>query len=116
MDGWDDDENDDDIKASLDQLQRMLAAMNKTADQKRKEAKEDQQLMRRANTTSNLMNEKQLISLEKQKGKLPPYFENISKDVMINRKMKILIDKSTYYFIVQIFLQLARLAAILQMT
>ena len=37
---------------------------------------------------------------EEKKEKVPPYFENISKDVMINRKMKILLQKSTFLIII----------------
>lgn len=43
---------------------------------------------------SNVLTDHQLKKLEKNVGSLPPYLENISKDVMINRKMKILLEKS----------------------
>ena len=44
------------------------------------------------------MTEEEIKKLEKEK-KLPPYFENISRDFMLNRKLKILLQKSIFQFI-----------------
>ena len=54
--------------------------------------------MKKNNHQDDILDEEELKAQEK-KGKLPPYFENISKDIMINRKLKIMLKKSTFIFI-----------------
>ena len=60
----------------------------------RKAAQKDQEEMKKNNHDDDILDEEELKAVEK-KGKLPPYFENISKDIMINRKLKIMLKKST---------------------
>lgn len=50
--------------------------------------------MKKANQDETIFSKKGLKELEKTQ-KLPPYFENLSKDIMINRKMKLILQKST---------------------
>ena len=38
-----------------------------------------------------------VAEMKKKGEKPPPYFENISKDLMIDRKIKILVDKPKFY-------------------
>ena len=43
-----------------------------------------------------ILNENQFEDLRVTKKQLPPYFENLSRDIMLNRKLKILLQKSKY--------------------
>ena len=45
----------------------------------------------------NLFLKSDLVEMEAKGQKLPPYFENISKDITIHRKLKILIDKGSHF-------------------
>eukprot|EP00919_Chromeraceae_sp_WS-2016_P042847 GHVR01102420.1.p1 GENE.GHVR01102420.1~~GHVR01102420.1.p1 ORF type:complete len:103 (+),score=20.92 GHVR01102420.1:87-395(+) len=67
----------------------------KTRKEKEEQGKKDQEQMNHSmgQALGNLMRERDLNKMEKQGKKLPPYFENISKDIMIHRKLKILIKK-----------------------
>lgn len=44
-----------------------------------------------------ILNQNQFEDLRVTKKQLPPYFENISRDIMLNRKLKILLQKSKLY-------------------
>lgn len=50
--------------------------------------------MKKKNQDDTILSKNDLKKLEEKNKTLPPYFENISKDVMINRKMKLVIEKS----------------------
>ena len=82
----------------MSEFQRIMKEKNKTAEEKKKQSEEDQRKMTQNKKGSNIMTDHQLKQLEKNTGGLPPYLENISKDVMINRKMKILLEKSNSIF------------------
>lgn len=64
----------------------------------KKKAANDQEEMKKANEDETIFSKKGLKELEKTQ-KLPPYFENLSKDIMINRKMKLILQKSNLILI-----------------
>jgi hypothetical protein len=45
-----------------------------------------------------MLDDNELEELRQTQKKLPPYLENISRDIMLNRKLKILLQKSIFLF------------------
>ena len=91
-DDWDDDQKKDNLDANIHYFDKLIADLQKSKEEKKKETEDQLVLYKRQD---GILNNHALKFLEKQKEekkeKMPPYLENISKDVMINRKMKILL-------------------------
>lgn len=95
--GENDEEDDEEIAANLNQMNKEMDNFLKTKDEKRQEAKEELiEYEKEAEVLhkdeEKILTEEDLAKMEKDK-KLPPYFENISRDFMLNRKLKILLQK-----------------------
>ena len=91
----------------------------KTKEEKKAEAEKEQEEIKKVREKMHQGEEEVLDNgefeeLRATKVKLPPYFENVSRDIMLNKKLKILLQKSNLH-LTQNTLELERRAVNLLM-
>ena len=73
----------------------------KTKEEKKAQAEKEQEEIKKIREKMHegeeeVLGDGELQELRVTQKKLPPYFENISRDIMLNKKLKILLQKSNF--------------------
>lgn len=87
----------------MNALNQKIDDQLKTKDEKRKDEQKDKDDSKKAvadlrKGQEKLLDENDIKKMEAQKAKIPPYLENISRDLIINKKLKIMLEKSKKCF------------------